>query len=43
MIAAGHSRFVLAAKIGQVKVVENIPAGIILQAMQPMVHTARRG
>lgn len=31
---AGRNRFVLAANIGQVKVVENIPADVILQALQ---------
>ena len=31
---AGRNRFVLAAKIGQVKVVENIPTGIIIQSIR---------
>ena len=31
---AGHNRFVLAQKIGQVKVVKDIPANIITQAIQ---------
>lgn len=31
---AGHNRFVLAAKIGHVKVVKDIPAGTITQAIQ---------
>jgi len=32
--SAGHNRFVLARKIGQVTVVRDIPAGIITQAIQ---------
>ena len=32
--AAGHNRFVLARKIGQVKVVRDVPAAIITQSIQ---------